>query len=126
MKHLATMFAGIALGAFGWGISHWVSGQFEPYDSGAGFLATQIVLVPAAAMAGYRWGIAASFVLVLGGYIGLNGYAYVLGGSESRAWAMLGAISTLLLVIVPAVAGLLGGAAKHLITRFRRGNETPN
>jgi hypothetical protein len=125
MKHLATLFAGIALGAFGWGMSHWVSGQFEPFDSGAGFLATQIVLVPAAALAGYGRGIAASFLLVLGGYIGLNGYAYALGGSESRAWAMLGAISTLLLVIVPAVAGLFGGVAKRIVTRFRRSNETP-
>ncbi|RLJ62676.1 hypothetical protein [Sulfurisoma sediminicola] len=126
MSHLATMFAGITLGAFGWGISHWVSGQFEPLDSGAGFLATQIVLAPAAAIAGYRKGIAASFVLVVGGYIGLNGYAYVFGGSESRVWAMRGAISTLLLIIVPAVAGLLGGVAKRLVTRFRRGNETPS
>jgi hypothetical protein len=102
-----------------------VSGRFEPYDSGAGFLATQIVLAPAAAMAGYRRGIAAAFVLVVGGYLGLNGYAYVLGGSESRAWAMLGAISALLLVIIPAVVGLLGGVAKHLLAWRRRGNETP-
>jgi hypothetical protein len=125
MKHLATLFAGIALGAFGWGMSHWVSGKFEPYDSGAGFLVTQIVLAPVAAMAGYRRGIAAAFVLVVGGYLGLNAYAYAFGGSESRAWAMLGAISTLLLVIVPAFAGLLGGVAKRLIARFRRSNETP-
>jgi hypothetical protein len=125
MKHLATTFAGIALGAFSWGLSHLVSGQFEPFDSGAGFMATQIVLVPAAAIAGYRRGFAGSFLLVLGGYIGLNGYAYALGGSESRAWAMLGAVSTLLLVIVPAVAGLFGGVAKHLVARFLRSNETP-
>jgi hypothetical protein len=125
MKNLATLFSGIALGAFGWGISHFVSGKFEPYDSGVGFLATQVILAPAAAIAGYRRGIAGAFVLVVGGYIGLNAYAYALGGSEYRAWAMLGAISTLLLVIVPAVAGLLGGVAKRLVARFRRGNETP-
>lgn len=125
MKHFATMFAGIALGAFSWGISHLVSGNFEPFDTGAGFLATQIVLVPAATIAGYRRGIAGSFLLVLGGYIGLNGYAYAFGGSESRAWVMLGAVSTLLLVIVPAVVGLLGGVAKYLVTGLRRRNETP-
>lgn len=125
MKHPATLFAGIALGAFGWGISHLVSGKFEPYDSGAGFLATQIVLAPVAAVAGYHRGIAAAFVLVAGGYLGLNAYAYAFGGSESRTWAMLGAISALLLIIVPAVAGLLGGVARRLVAWRRRGNETP-
>jgi hypothetical protein len=97
-----------------------VSGTFEPFDSGTGFLVTQAILSFAALMFGFKKGIIASVVLVAGGYIGMNAYVYAFGGSEARAWAVLGAITTLTLVLLPALAGLLGGIVSRLLSRIRR------
>jgi hypothetical protein len=124
MNNLIVTMTGAGLGALSWWLSHVVSGKFEPFDSAVGFFATQLVLVPAAAVMGYKRGILSSIALVAGGYLGLNGYAYALGGAEHRAWALLGAITTIALVAIPSVAGLLGGVAGRLVVKLRAARQS--
>jgi hypothetical protein len=121
MKRLPALIVGISLGAASWGLSQAVSGRFEPFDSGVGFLVTQIILSSAAFMVGIRRGIVDPVVLVSGAYLGMNAYAYAFGGSESKAWATLGAITTIALVVFPALAGVLGGIARRVLARSRQG-----
>ena len=97
-----------------------VSGTFEPFDTGTGFLVTQTILSFAALMFGFKKGTIASVVFVAGGYIGMNAYAYAFGGSEARAWAVLGAITTVALMLLPVLAGLLGGIVSTLLSRLRQ------
>jgi hypothetical protein len=51
LRHLATLFAGILLGAAAWGLGHAFSGAFEPFDSAVGFLTTE----PSDAKGQSRW-----------------------------------------------------------------------
>jgi len=120
MRKLLTLLVGVLLGALSWGMAYAVSGTFEPFDSGIGFLVTQIVLSSAALLVGTRTGAVDSVVLVAGGYVGMNVYSYAFGASEAQAWAVLGLITTTALVLVPALGGLLGGIARYLLARHRR------
>lgn len=113
MSAAASLVTGFLLGAVGWGASSAISGTFEPFDSGIGFLATQVVIGSAAFVVGFRTGGAGLAALLLGSYLGLNLYAYVFGGPESRAWALLGALTTLSLVVLPLLAGLIGMATRR-------------
>jgi len=97
-----------------------LTGKFESFDSLAGFLITQIILSSAAFWAGFKQGVSAALVLVVGGYLGINAYAYVFGGSEHRVWALLGLISTLILVLFPAVAAVSGGIVRLALSKFRQ------
>lgn len=112
---MASCATGILLGALAWAAASLLSGRFEPYDSGLGFAITQIVLCPPAFHTGMKQGMTRAIALVAGSYTGLNLYAYALGGSEARAWALLGAISALLLVALPLLAGVLGKLANRLV-----------
>jgi hypothetical protein len=126
MEKFVTFIIGILLGALSWGMADTVSGTFEPFDSDTGFLVTQVILSFAALMFGLKKGIIASVIFVAGGYMGMNAYAYAFGGSEARAWAMLGVVTTIGLVVFPALAGLLGGivgrwSSKHRFGKAKRG-----
>jgi hypothetical protein len=101
------LLAGILLGAVAYGAGHVLSGRLEPFDSGTGFLATQVVLGGAAVMAGWRAGGRVLALVLLGSYIGVNFYPYVVGGPESRAWAALGALTSTTLIALPALLGAL-------------------
>jgi len=120
MDRLISLISGVLLGAVSWGMAYMVSGTFEPFDSGVGFLVTQIILSSAALMVGFKKGVVDSFTLVFGGYIGMIAYAYAFGGSEIRAWILLGFITTISLVCLPALAGLLGGIVSHVLSKSRR------
>ncbi len=117
MSIAANLALGLLLGAIGWGLGSAISGTFEPFDSGVGFLSTQIVLGTAALVVGLRAGGSGLTALLVGGYLGLNLYAYIFGGSESRAWALLGAVTTLSLVVVPLLAGLVGVVVRRVRSR---------
>lgn len=108
MGLIGALFAGIVLGAGSWGLGAVLSGTFEPFDSLLGFLTAQAVLGGSAVVAGSKYGSRAMLAVVLGEYLGLNLYAYVFGGAESRAWVVLGAITTLSLIVMPLLAGLAG------------------
>jgi hypothetical protein len=86
-------------------------------DSAAGFGLGQLLLsLPALAlgcrrMPGWLVGYLAA------AWLGMNGYAYGFGGSEQRIWALLGLVTTLALLVLPAIVGLVGLAVGH----WRRG-----
>ena len=107
---LAVFLTAICLGALAWLASAKASGFFEPYDSTIGILVNQAVLIAGAIGVGLGAGLRHSpgFVLIflLGAYVGLNAYPYAFGSSESRAWAALGAVASLILLVVPAVCSL--------------------
>ena len=119
MIYMLALIAGIVCGAVSWGLGAAFSGAFEPFDSLIGFLTTQIVLSGVALAGAARCGVKPMLVLVFGGYLGLNLYPYAFGGSESRAWALLGAITTLSLVVMPLLAGSVG-ALIHRRSRHRK------
>ena len=105
MRKITAMIGGTLLGAAAWGAGALVSGVFEPFDSLPGFLVVQIALSVAAALTGFRAGGGVLASALLGNYLGLNLYPYVMGGTEARAWALLGAVTTIFLIILPALVG---------------------
>ena len=119
MRSLGTLIAGVLLGAGSWGLGSLLSGRFEPFDSLLGFLTTQVVVGGAAALVGYGAGGGRLAILVLGGYLGLNLYPFAFGGTEARVWALLGAVTTLSLVALPAVAGAVGVGIRRRSARSR-------
>jgi hypothetical protein len=121
LRRILTLIAGFVLGGVSWGVAHAVSGTFEPWDSGTGFLVTQLILSFGSFVVGFRNGIVSSMILVVGSYLGLNAYAFAFGGSETRAWAVLGAVTSLALVLFPALAAVLGGLSRYGLSKSRRG-----
>ncbi|NOT85855.1 MAG: hypothetical protein HOP02_13990 [Methylococcaceae bacterium] len=100
-----------------------VSGKFELFDASYEcHLITQTVMSAAAFLDGFKKGFSQVIILFVGEYIGLNAYAYVFGSSESRSWAWLGLITTLVFVLFPALMGLLGVAVSWLLSKCRQGN----
>ena len=120
MKKTVLLLAGALLGTFSWLLAATVSGKFEPYDSESGFLVTQIILSCACLAVGIQRGMVDCLILVFGAYVGMNAFAFAFGGSETRAWAMLGLITSVALLIYPVLAGLIGAAAGAWRRRARR------
>jgi len=75
---------------------------------------TQVLLGVTAFLTGLKRGVAASVTFVAGVYLGLNIYPYISGSGETRAWALLGLFSSLILVIIPFLIGLAGASLKRL------------
>ena len=125
MKKPVLLIAGVLLGALSWAIAAALSGKFEPFDSESGFLVTQIILSGASLLVGIKSGMVDCLILVFGAYLGMNAFAFAFGGSETRAWAMLGLITTVALVIYPVLAGLIGAAAGAAFTKFRQRKAGP-
>ena len=73
-----------------------------------------------ALLIGFRLGFRALCIFISCAYFGMNTYAYLFGSSDSRAMALLGLIVTLVLIIFPTLAGLLGYIAGRVILRFRQ------
>lgn len=105
-RGLVIFLMAICFGALAWAIPAKTSGHFEPYDSRFGLLINQTILVAAVIWAVLRHGLRGILIFLAGAYVGLNGYPYLFGSSESRAWATLGAVVNLLLLIVPALCAL--------------------
>jgi len=118
---LALIVAGTLLGALSWLAASVVSGTFEPYDSSSGLLVNQIVLSAPAVVLASLHRATVPLLLLAGAYVGMNAYAYAFGGSEARAWVALGAVTSLLLLVVPAA--LMSGAAA--LRRFRQSHDPP-
>ena len=115
-KQILLVAGGAVLGALSWLAASALSGAFEPYDSSVGLLVNQaIVTVPTVYLA-LRHKPTTPALLLLGAYLGMNSYSYIFGSSESRVWAALGAMTSLLLVVGPAAfaSGVL------LLRYFRR------
>lgn len=115
MNFIVALIAGIACGAGSYALGGVLSGTFEPFDSGIGFLSTQVVLGCAAFWVAYKYSAKPMLAMVLGGYFGLILYPYIFGSSETRGWILLGAITTLALVVMPLLAGLVGVLMRRLL-----------
>ena len=110
---LLVISGGFLLGMLSWFLALATSGTFEPYDSAFGLLANQLVLSGAAAVLGFRYGPQALLYCLMGAYLGMNAYAYAFGGSEHRAWALLGAVSSMFLVLVPGLIGAVAASVRR-------------
>lgn len=116
----AVFLIAVCIGAFAWMASAEASGVFEPYDSGIGLLVNQIVLVAGALWVGLRqrpWSVP---IFLAGAYVGLNAYPYAFGSSESREWAVLGAIASVLLLLAPCLCSLTCLAYRAIRRRNER------
>ena len=107
MKTKFILLAGIVLGGISWAITPLVSESFEPFDSETAFKIGQVLTCTFTAYIGYKTNYKKLLVAVLGLYIGLNIYPYVFGGSEHRAWALLGLLSSTALCLFPLISGFL-------------------
>ena len=106
MKKLIILI-GVIAGAASWGVVALISDKYEPFDSTAGFLVGQFMLSAIAWRIGYKQKFSDLAVYLLGAYVGMNTYSYIFGGGEQRAWVLLGLITTVGLLVIPFVCGLL-------------------
>lgn len=110
---------GTGCGVLSWAAAKAASGSFEPYDSSSGLAVNQIVLCVPAILLACRFRLALLLIYLLGAWLGMNTYAYALGGSEQRAWAMLGAVTSLLLLVLPLSLAGMTAASRYIWFRWR-------
>jgi hypothetical protein len=106
-QSIGLLAIGVGCGALSWVVAFAVSGRFEPYDSSTGLAANQIVLCLPAILLACKPRLALLLFYFFGVWLGMNTYAYAFGGSEQRAWAMLGAVTSLLLLFWPVVLAVV-------------------
>jgi len=94
---------GFTLGALSWVVVPMVSNNFEPFDSGIGFLIGQVTMSAGAIYFSYSKGIKNIIFYMLGIYIGQNLYAYVFGPPGTRSWALLLLITSIALCVFPLI-----------------------
>ena len=117
-RSISVLAVGSGCGALSWFAAHAVSGSFEPYDSSTGLAANQIVLCLPAMLLACKPRLVPLLVYFLGAWLGMNAYAYAYGGSEQRAWAMLGAVTSLLLLFWPVVVAGVTAAIRYIWSRW--------
>lgn len=122
--YFLTAIGGAAIGALSWFIASIVSGKFEPYDSSVGLLVNQIILSASVTFLAWRYRAAVPLLFMTGAYLGLNGYTYVFGSSETRAWAALGAAVSVFLFLAPMIFAL-GAVVLHRLLRGLSGSRSP-
>ena len=115
------LVAGLLAGAASWAICPWLGGTFEPFDSGLSLAVGQAIMAVLAGYLGFRHGFGKAVVAAFGMYLGQIGYAYLLGGSETRGWILLGAVTTLFLCVAPVLAGGVGALARGVSKRKATG-----
>ena len=99
---------GFALGALSWAVVPLVSDNFEPFDNGAGFLIGQVIMSAGAFYFAFSKGFKNILLYMLAIYIGQNLYAYVFGTANTRSWALLLLITSLVLCFFPLIAAVAG------------------
>jgi len=117
-KHLRTVASGVAIGAASWFFASVVSGEFEVYDSSMELAVNHSILSVSATLVAMRYRASAALLFIVSAYFGLNGFAYVMGSSESRVLVGLGAMVSGLLFLIPVVAAL-GAATVRTLLRTR-------
>ncbi len=123
MRAPVVFLLGVALGPLSWLAAQAVSGHFEPFDDGRGFLVCQAVLSIALFIVGLRTGALRALLCLIGVWVGMNAYGYLAGNSEMRAWIVLLMFSSLTLLLFPLAAGISGGIVRAV--RARRGAALP-
>ena len=115
---IAPGFVGLAVGAISWGVVGLVSDKYEPFDSGIGYLIGQFILSAVAFRVGYKRKLGDLFGYLLAAYVGMNSYSYIFGGSEQRAWALLGMITTIALIVFPLIFGVVGIIVRNVQQKY--------
>lgn len=108
---------GAGVGGLSWAVASLASGKFEPFDSGVGLIVNQFILTVSTAFLAWRYAIATPILYLTAAYLGMNGYAYLFGGSESTAWVLLGAIVSTTLLLAPMIGLFVTIAVKALRRR---------
>ena len=114
------VFVGFFTGALSWASAGIVSNNFEPFDSGIGFFFSQSILsvVAVAVAVGYKSGIKMLLIYLAVAYVGMNVYAFTFGGDEYRAWVLLAAVTTIFLLVIPLIFGLLGRSINLIQNKY--------
>jgi hypothetical protein len=117
-KMSLVVFVGFFAGALSWASAGIVSNNFEPFDSGIGFFSSQSILSVVAVAVGYKSGIKMLLIYLAVAYVGINVYAFTFGSDESRAWVLLAAVTTIFLLVIPLIFGLLGRSINLLQNKY--------
>jgi len=104
---LSALIIGFILGALSWAVVPLVSNNFEPFDSGIGFLIGQTAMSAGALYFAYSKGMKNIVLYMLGIYVGQNIYAYVFGTSGTRLWAELLLLTSIALCVFPLIAAIV-------------------
>jgi hypothetical protein len=124
MNKRTILSLGFILGCLSWAVCPLISDRFEPFDTNTGFLIGQIIMALFTVYVGFFTGHRKVLVAVLGLYLGQNAYSYFLGGSEAKAWALLGLLTITFLCITPLVFGLLASGIKLLLQNLNKTKTT--
>ena len=119
MKNGALLLAGIIVGALSWVICPLVSGQFEPFDTGIGFILGQLLMSLFTVVVGWYASTRNLLVSILGIYFGQNIYAYIFGTSEAKAWAILLLFTSITLCIFPIIAGFSARGINSFVQKHK-------
>ncbi len=121
MKKLAfVILVGVFSGALSWASAGVVSDRFEPFDSEIGFYFSQAILSIFAIYAGYKLGVIALLIYLVAAHAGLNLYAFIFGGAEHRAWALLAVVTTIFLLVFPLIFGLIGKSVYVMQKKYNK------
>ncbi len=107
MSKVKIFLLGIVFGALSWIVCPLVSDRFEPFDTSLGLVIGQIILSVAAISISLRSNPIGLLILILAMHFGQNIYAYAFGGSEQRAWIVLGLLVNLIFLVIPLGTGVL-------------------
>jgi len=119
MKKLKNIFTlGLIAGAISWGVVSIISDRFEPFDSETGYYTGQFILSIIAFWVAYKKRFRDFIIYIIGIYVGMNTYAYIFGGSEQRAWALLAMVTTSILLVYPILCGIIGSILKFLQNKY--------
>ncbi len=97
------LVVGALFGLLSWLVVRFGAGHFEPFDSGLGLVLNQLTLIVGLTCFSGRFRPSASIAFLVGAYGGMVAYAYMLGGSDHRAWITLGAVVTVGLLALPGL-----------------------
>ncbi len=121
---IVTGFVGVAAGAISWGVVGLVSDKYEPFDSGIGYLIGQFILSAIAFRVGYKNKLGDLIIYLVAAYVGMNSYSYIFGGSEQRAWALLGMITAVALIVIPLLIGVVGIIVRNVQQKYDKAINT--
>jgi len=97
-----------------------VADEFEPFDSGIGFLIGQLIMSAGAFYFAFAKDTKSILVYLLGIYLGQNIYAYAFGPPGTRSWAGLLLITSIALCVFPVIAAISGKLITILSNRSQR------
>lgn len=101
------LISGAIVGALSWAVCPLVSNYFEPFDSISGFTCGQVILSIAAIYAGTTSKYLTLLFGALGAHMGQNIYAYVFGSGDQRAYFLITIFTSLALLVIPLILGLM-------------------